>query len=413
MKDKVFILGAGRGQLNLIEICKRKKFETIVISSDGDFPGFDVADRYYKIDITDKNKVLEAAKKEKISAIITDQIDVGVQTAAFIAEKLGIPGIGYGCSLKFTNKYIMKQEARRLGINVAEFISANDVQDAYQKAEKIGFPVVMKPVDHDGSRGVFKINNRTELEINFATSLGYSMTGEVIIEQFISGAEYETLGFVHNYHFDNLIIGRSYDFDIPNLFIPKERIYIDVKSVTGDAEKKILDINKKLVEGFGLKFGISQAEFLYDKERDKVYLVEIAARGGGIYISSDLVPLTCGIDINELLVDFATNRRKNVDLSQFRTGAAAYLCFTLPAGKITKIENADKLKEIPGVHKVFLDTIYVGKTVEKIRDKSMRIGPILVHGKNEDECIQIIERVKETLNVWVQTEHNGIQGIQW
>lgn len=43
----------------------------------------------------------------------------------------------------------------------------------------------------------------------------------------------------------------------------------------------------------------------------------------------------------------------------------------------------------------------------------MRIGPILVHGKNEDECIQIIERVKETLNVWVQTEHNGIQGIQW
>lgn len=412
LKQKVFILGAGKGQLDIIELCKRKNYEVIVISIDGDFPGFKAADRCYKIDIRDKEQVLEAAKKENISAILTDQIDLGVTTAAYVAEQLGIQGIGYSCSLKFTNKYIMKQEAKKLGVDVYEFVSAKDIQDACLKAEKIGFPVVIKPVDHDGSRGVFKINNLTELKNYFAESLAYSKTGEVIIEQFISGTEYETLGFAHNYDFDNLIIGRSEDFEIPNLFIPKLRTYKSVNSLNR-VEKRILEINEKLVKGFGLKYGISQAEYIYDQVQERVCLVETSARGGGIYISSDIVPLICGIDINELLVDFATNQIKDVDLPELHNGTAALAYFTLPAGKVTKIENADKLLDIPGVYKVFLDTIYVGKIVGRIRDKSTRFGPILLRGESENDCMAALEKVKDTLNISVETEDDGIQGIQW
>ncbi|MGE5628870.1 MAG: ATP-grasp domain-containing protein [Solirubrobacterales bacterium] len=413
MRDKVFVLGAGRGQIPIIEICKKNNFETIVVSKEGDYPGFQIADRCYYIDVKDKAKVLEAAQKEKISAILSDQLDACVQTIAYVAEKMDLPGIGYEASLKFTNKYIMKQEAQKLGVEVPKYNIVFNLEEACSKSDEMGYPVVIKPPDQEGSRGVIKINNRIELEKNFEDSFKLSQSGYIEIEKYIQGTEYIALGFAQNYQYTNLAISQYLPFKSEHYFVPKMKTTKAAQSVTDEVELRILNKTKKLVQGFGMKFGIAQAEFLYDKTEDKIYLVEIAARGGGMFTSSDVIPLTCGINIIELLVDFATNKTQSFDFSKLSSKVAGYICFSLPEGRITEIGNVDKLMEIPGVYKVYLDTIHVGKEIGKMVDKSMRIGPILFYGNTEDECNNTIEKVKETLKISVCTLNEGVKGIIW
>ena len=129
MNKKAMILGAGRGQLPIINICRDYGCEIIVISPAGNYPGFNYADRYYFCNVKNKEEILKIAKNEKIDAVLTDQLDAGVLTTAFIAERLNILGIGYDVALKFTNKYVMREHALALGINIPMYFGVSDVQD--------------------------------------------------------------------------------------------------------------------------------------------------------------------------------------------------------------------------------------------------------------------------------------------
>jgi biotin carboxylase len=413
MNKKIMILGAGRGQLPIINICKEAGYELIVISPEGNYPGFKYADRYYLHNVKEKEEILKIAKAEKIDAILTDQLDAGVLTAAFIAEKLNIPGIGYDVALRFTNKYVMREDALALGINVPEYFGVSNINEACNAAKKIGYPLVMKPADNAASRGVFLVNNEAELCENFDKSLRYSLVNTVIVEQFIDGKEYCVESFTCDYKVKNLIIGHRDYFNIPNKFIPRATVFIDADSAIEEVEKRILRLNEKLVMGYGLNFGITHGEYLYDEKSDKIYLVEIAARGGGVFISSDLIPLGCGVDANRLLVENALGLNTANEPIILESGASAYFCYLLPEGKIISIENAEKIEKIDGVHKAFFDNVSVGMEISNVIDKSSRKGPILVYGKTKQDCYDVINNVKKVLRIKVKTENNGIKEIQW
>jgi biotin carboxylase len=410
---KVMILGAGRGQLPIINICKEARCETIVISPEGNYPGFKYADRYYLLNVQEKEKILKIAKNEKINGILTDQLDEGVLTAAFIAEKLNIPGIGYDVALRFTNKYVMRENALALGINVPVYFGVGNVNEACNAAKKIGYPLIMKPADSSASRGVFLVDSETELCANFDESLRHSLINSVIVEQFIDGKEYCVESFTRNYKVENLVIGHRDYFNIPNKFIPRATVFIDADSATEEVEKRILKLNEKLVMGYGLNFGITHGEYLYDEKSDKIYLVEIAARGGGVFISSDLIPLGCGVDANRLLVENALGLNTVNEPIILKTGASSYFCYLLPEGKIISIENAEKIEKMDGVHKAFFDNVSVGMEISNVIDKSSRKGPILIYGKTKQDCYDVINNVKKVLRIEVKTKTYGIKGIRW
>src|SRR5699024_1908977 len=153
------VLGAGRGQLPIINIYQELGYKVIVISPEGNYPGFKIADYSYYYNVKDKEEILKIARAEGIVAITTDQLDAGVLTAAYVSEKLNIPGIGYDTALKFTNKSKMKTEAKKLGINVPKFVEVDSVQNACDAANLVGYPLIMKPTDSAASRGVIKVKN--------------------------------------------------------------------------------------------------------------------------------------------------------------------------------------------------------------------------------------------------------------
>jgi|LFRM01.1.fsa_nt_gb biotin carboxylase len=413
MKEKIIILGAGRGQVPLINICKEYGLETIVISIDGDYPGFSIADKIYKVDVKDKESVLSIAKDEGVIGIVTTEVEVAVPTAAWVSDRLQLPSIGYPVSLKFRNKHIMRQEAEKVGIDVPKYSATSSIEEATSLAEKIGYPLVIKPVDSSSSRGVFKIQNNDELILYFNESVKHSSLNEVLIEEFVPGQEYVVEAFTNNFQVTNLIIGHRDYFDIPDAFIPKASVFIDANSARSDVEKRILEVNKKLVTKFGLKFGITHAEYIYNEQTDTIYLVEIAARGGGVRISSDLIPLGCGINAEKLLVEAVLGKIEENKTIKLTKGSSAYFTYLLPEGKIVRIESAEKIEEIEGVHRAFFDNIHVGMNIPKASDKSSRKGPILVYGKTKKECYDVIDKVKNVLKIEVETPTGEIQGIQW
>jgi len=412
LNPRLMILGAGTCQVPIIRKAQEMGFYTIVVSVSGNYPGFFVADKYFEIDLREKEEILKVAKKEKICGILTDQTDIPVLTVGFVAEKLGLPGIGYDCSLRFTNKFQMRQYCEKINVPVPAHYNASTLTEACNYAKKVGFPLMVKPVDSQGSRGVSRIDNPTELENKIVAALGYSACHEVILEQFIpDGNEVVVQGFVSDYESTNLVVGDRYYFEIPDFFIPKQTLFPSL--LPESLQQKILEINYHLITNFAPKFGITHSEYLVNPVTGSIYLVETAIRGGGVFISSDLVPMACGVNVGELLIKCATGT-PNVRISPYKkeNNAAGYVCFYLPEGVIRSVEGIEKVMSLAGVKKAHLDDIQIGEKIGPLRDKTMRLGPILVAGKDRTELHATIEKVKDTLKIDVETP-SGIRGIEW
>ncbi len=410
---KVMILGAGKNQLPIINICNKRGYYTIVVSVEGDYPGFALANKSYYFDTKDKNAILRAAKEEKIDAILTDQTDVAVPTVAYVAEQMGLRGIGYETALKFTNKYLMRKSCKDAGIVMPEFYNVYTLEDALDCANKIKYPVIIKPVDSSGSRGVRKINNGTQLIEYFSEAKKYSETGNVIIEKFIDGIPYIVNGFAMNNEFQALDIGIKNYFDIPDTRIPSMCMFSSVRLVSGIQEEKVIEMNQSIVKALGLPFGITHADYLYCPKDGVVYLVEIAARGGGDFISSNLTPLACGFNTNEALIDYVVNGKETFPkINELKSNVSGYISFALPNGIIRNIMGVEECKRIPGVYDIILKDLYEGKEVYQITDNTGKYGLVLFCSSSRDECKEIIKSIKKMLKIEVETE-KGVQNIIW
>ena len=410
---KVLILGSGRGQLPVMKLCREAGCEILAVSPKGNYPGIAFADQVLFEDVRNKEAILSYAEAAEIDAVLTDQLDEGVATAAYLADALGLPGIGYETALKFTDKFIMREEAQRAGLNVPQYIQVNSSDEAVLRVKSTGmsYPLVIKPVDSSASRGVVKVYNESSLKSSIKESFACSYKKQVIIEEFIEGQEYVVEAYTHNYDVMNLMVGHRDYFNIDGAFIPSATVFRDANSAGSEIEQNLQAVNSRLITSMGLKFGITHAEYIQSKQNNKIYLVEIAARGGGVFISSDLIPLTCGVNANKLLVQESISPDSDFTI-QLRQGAAGYFCYLLPPGKISAISGVEQLTDIPGVCQAYFDNIEIGMKISCSKDKSARKGPVIIHGKTKADCYDALKKVKKALTVKVSTE-SELKDLIW
>lgn len=403
---KIMILGCGVYQIPLIEYAI-KHYSVILVAPDIPDEIKKKVAHFYLIDLREQEEILKYAQKEKIDGIITDQTDIPVRTVAYVAEKMGLHGITYETSCLFSDKHLMREKLKELGLQYIPYKTSSNASDAVVFAESIGFPVIIKPVDNQGSRGVFKIENPAQLYQQFDAAISVSLSKQVIVEKYITGREAVVEGLVMNYQYQTLICGDTYYFEIKDSFAAKTRIF--PSKLSNDIQGKITSFNQQIIKGFGLKQGITHSEFLID-ENDDVYLIETAARGGGVFISSDLISLRTGLNTEKFLTDIAVNGTSNIKLSD--TGkVCCYIAFFLPKGEIVSISGVEEVKRFPFVHRNLLDTIRIGMKTKKAEDKTSRFS-IIVSADNFDELDQNIQQIKNVLKVKTVTEH-GIENPIW
>lgn len=413
MSKYVLILGASSLQVPLIKYVKEKGFSTIVVSIPGDYPGFELADMVLYMDIRDGEAILDAVKGYEIVSVITDETDISVPTVAYLSNRLELPGNNMDISLVYSNKYLMRMHCQRIGVPVPPFCQICSKDEVDSQLNCISFPAMMKPEDSQGSRGVFRVDSEHDIDEHFIDSLKYSKTGRVIIEDYFEGHEVVCEGFVLDGEYLNWGIADRKYFNLPNKYIPSQTIF--PSSLPDTIKERILNYEKKIHGSLKPSFGMIHSEYLVNLENGNVILVETALRGGGVFISSHLVPLYTGFNNYELLLGCSMG--KNYDLSMIKKclhrKSSAYICYYLPEGKVISIKGFDKLAEIPSVNMVDTNNICLGFTTEKMTNKTQRLGPIILSAENREVLEQDIERCKRTLDITVETTSGSIGGVIW
>lgn len=404
----VLVLGAGRAQVPLMNYARTLGYGVIAVSPAGSYDGRSAADKVIDCDVSDYSRIYELVKSEPIAAVVSEELDVAVPSVAWLADRLGLRGNPIGIARKFKNKYEMRKAASELGVNVPGFAQAGSVAELERAVEGLRFPLMIKPVDYSSSKGVRKVYDLAQMKSAFADAAQYSREG-VIVEEFVHGREYIVEAYTHGNRTTNLVVGNSEYFNVRDTFIPRARIFRDATSAVDPIESRLRKINCTIAEGFGLEFGVTHGEYLYDQAEDKIYLVEIAARGGGVNIASRLIPAITGLNVSELVVRDALGLA--LPELKLNKGAAAYVTLLLPEGVVTDVVGADAVKGIDGVIACNLDGIRVGDRMFSVTDKRSRKGPILISAETKARCQEIADEVRSRFRVTVKTKTGELREI--
>ncbi|MFO7900223.1 MAG: ATP-grasp domain-containing protein, partial [Planctomycetota bacterium] len=348
----VFILGAGTCQVPVIERARADGHRVLVASLPGPYPGLALADETLEVDVRDREAILEFARARQVDAVLTNQTDLPVPTAAYVAEQLGLPGIGLDAARRFTDKYVMRAAAARCGASPIAFHKTASADEAARLAADMSFPLVVKPVDNQGSRGVAKVGSLDDLPERFAAARDYAASGEVVIEEYFEGREVAVDGLLLNGRFQSFSLGDVSFFDIPGKFIPKSIRY--PSRLPAELQDAVRRANAAIVKKLGLPFGLTHAEYRVREDTGELCLLEIAARGGGMFISSDIVPLCCGIEPEDILLRLHLGESVEMPDASFDR-AAGFYCFAPPPGRLVAVSGLDEAGELPGVHRVVWD----------------------------------------------------------
>ncbi|MBC8592092.1 ATP-grasp domain-containing protein [Oscillospiraceae bacterium N12] len=402
-KQSILIFGAGRLQIPIIKKAHEEGYYTIVVTLDPNEPACKFADEIVKDDFCNESRMLEVAKQYKVIGVLTDQTDIPVRTMAYVSEKLGLPGNSYETACIFTDKFLMRERCKELGIETLAYKLCYSVQDAIDFFKHSQFKeVILKPIGNQGSKGIYKAASEQDILHYYPYVNTYANNKPILIEQFVYGDELVVEGCAFNYNFINTVIGDTFYFkSTNNVFAACKRIFPSQHNPK--IVRKVLDINKKIIEGFRLKQGLTHSEYIICD--GKVFLIEVAARGGGVYISSDLVPLTTGIDTQKFLIDIVTGQARSLPFVQDMKTIACYVAFFLPIGECVRCDGIDEILSLPFIHSNNLDTLYVGLKVKANTDKTSRYF-MVVSAKSYEQLNNRIVYIKQILNI--QSKNDGV-----
>lgn len=410
--DKLLVIGAGIGQVPIVKKAKSMGVNVTVVTMPGKQPCIDLADDVIYSDIYERDNIVIEAKKRNITAVTSDQNDLMNPTVAYIAEKLGLPGNKFNTVMSYCNKNLFRENCEKAGVPVPKHIAVNSENFDFTSFD-CPFPWIVKPADSQSSVGVQKIERKEDLIPALKEALSHSKTHNAIVEEFFVGTEFVAEGFINEGKYYLLNFADRKYFDLDGLLIPNQTLF------PSTLNKEILDTvfqyETNMAKLMNPSFAIVHSEYLVNKTTGEIKIVETALRGGGVYISSHLIPLSTGIDINNVLLKKALGYDVDIDsvFAEISSRASGYVCFYLPEGEVVSVEGIEKIKDFPFVAMVCLDNIKVGQKTEKMLHKGLRKGPILVTGNNREDLEKNILLIQNTLKIEISGPDNVIRGINW
>lgn len=373
---KIAIIGANEFQNKLIIKAKEMGIETHVFAWEEGAVGKENSDFFYPISIIEKEKILEICKKIKIDGICSIASDLAMHTVNFVANELNLKGNSLECTELTTNKYKMRERLSKSNLPCPKYILINDIEKV--NLDDLSFPLIVKPTDRSGSRGIYKVNNKSELEPAIKSALEESFSKEILIEEYILGDEYSIESISEKGIHKVLQITKKYTTGAPNFI---ERGHIEPVEIDDELYKKIEQIILKSLDVLEVSNGASHSEIKI--LGNDIKIVEIGARMGGDFIGSNLVKISTGIDYLELVINIALNRKNIIaNIIKKNTNKIAVVKF---------IFNENDKKIINKVDNKNIIELYTKEEFGKVKDSSTRNGYCLMEFENTKENLKKIE----------------------
>ncbi|RUT77870.1 ATP-grasp domain-containing protein [Ancylomarina longa] len=277
---KILLLGGSYFQVPSIIYAIQAGYYVITCDYIPENPGHQYADEYYNISTTDKELVLELARKLKVEGIVAYASDPAAPTAAYVAEKMNLPGNPYNSVKILAEKDLYRKFLSENGFNVPKAKGFDKLDDAYREIGNFHYPVMVKPVDSSGSKGVIKINSTVCLPSAFEYALNYSRAKRIVIEEFVEkkGPQIHGDAFVMNGKVIFCYLGDHHYNERVNYFVPY--------STTLPSEhdnfvlQEIENEFQRLIELLQIKQGAFNIEARVNNNGD-IFLMEVGPRNGG------------------------------------------------------------------------------------------------------------------------------------
>lgn len=393
---KIFILGASILQVPAIKKAKEKGLYVYVLDYNCDAVGVKFADEFLCISTIDKEAVYQAALLYNPDFIITSTSDMPVQTVAWVNEKLGKKsGISYADAICATNKVAMRQRMKKCGISIPQFYCVKEREQLKTIVQNMPEQFVVKPADNAASRGVILVNkmNRPDYDEIFNFAHRYSRSGEILVEEFMEGPEVSVESFTVN--------GKTNIIAITDKIVTETPFFVELGHTQPSCLEKetIVEIEKlakDAIKALQVKNGPTHTEIKITP--DGVKLVEIAARLGGDFITSQLVPLSTGIDMVEC--SLASILGEQVQCDRKFTKGAAIRFIQAKQGVYSHVRGMEVAKCMLGVQEA---EIYKnpGDIISCLKSSADRVGHIIAVGNNAQEASGNCENALKKITVEV------------
>lgn len=305
MQKKLMLLGGIRYLLPAIEVAHKHGCHVITVDYLPDNIAHKYSDEYHNVSILDKEAVLKLAQELKIDGILSYAVDPGVTAAAYVAEKMGLPfSCSYEVACILQDKARFRQYLIDNGFNAPHAKGYTNADDALKDIDFFNWPVIVKPVDSAGSKGVTRVDDPQNLRTAIAHALDESHNGHFIVEDFLEkdglscGSE---SFFVDGELKYNAFYDQYFDNEASNPYTPSAECWPTVKldSIQKDVKEQLQRLGNLLHFGTGL-FNV---EWRVCKD-GKVYLMEVSPRAGGNRLA-EILNYATDVDIIEAEVSKA------------------------------------------------------------------------------------------------------------
>lgn len=393
-KKSVLVFGVGELQISIITRAKAMGLFVVGIDPFEDAVAKDYCDAFEVVGGQDFNGTIDVAKKYQVSAIVTAATDKPLVMMARVAKELSLPFYSVETAEWSTDKFQMKQRFLEGGVPCARGRLIHNSGEA----QELNFPLICKPRDNSGSRGVKLCRSLSELDSCIKEALEVSKLDTVLVEEFIEGREFS----IESLHYD----GKSEVIQFTEKKTTEFPYNVELghkqpANLTDDQRNQICDIISKIASCMHFKNCPSHTE-LKINERG-IFVIETSPRLGGDYITSTLTPLSTGINLEDQLLHIALGEK--VDIATGRVDKASAVCFfSLPEGEVTAIDSKiDEVSSWPNVHSFQLK-LEVGDTVNRITSSLNRYGQFIVTGESREEVDALVEKYESQINQLIIVE---------
>lgn len=377
---KIVIIGANDFQNPLILKAKEMGFETHVFAWQDGSIGERTADFFYPISIVERDRILKECERIRPDAVASIGSDLAMLTVNEVAGRLKLPCNSMECTQISTNKYAMRRAFQAAGVPVPGFVSI-DAKTSVEKVKELKLPVIVKPTDRSGSRGITKLTDWKEFSEAQRLAVENSFEKKAIVEEYLTGEEYscECISYEGAHYF--LALTKKYTTGEPHFI---ETGHLEPSGLSQVQMEKVKNAVFQALTALKVENGASHTEFMID-EADKVKIIEVGARMGGDCIGSHLVPLSTGYDYVRMVIDVACGKKP--DFGKHQQEGAACIRFVFHKQDLELLERLKS--EMPeNIH--FISEI---KPVRegRVTDSSTRFGYYILAFESLDQAKEYVE----------------------
>ena len=385
-KKAVLIFGVGPLQESIIKRAKKMGLYTVGIDPCADATCKDCVDAFEIVPGQDYEGHCAVVEKYGIDAIVTAATDKPLVMMARIAEKYSFPFYSVETAQWSTDKFQMKERFELGGVPHAQ----GKLISKAEEAEGLVFPVIVKPRDNSGSRGVKLCRSKGELEASMNEALEVSKLDTVLVEEFIEGPEYSIEGLHHDGKSEVIQFTEKKTTEFP---YNVELGHIQPANISKENQQKIREIVAKIGSALHFENCPSHTE-LKINERG-IFVIETSPRLGGDYITSTLTPLSTGVNLEDELLKISLGVTVNPVPKAVQYSGVRF--FSFEEGSVIKhIPNSEFVKTWPHVVD-FSFNLKEGEKVNRITSSLNRYGHLTLTAGNRDAIEEAFDKYEKTI----------------